>query len=346
MEAFILQIKENIDYQEQKLAHLWKARGKTNLLFLEQSANHTLDPENTAINQALTDSLLGAMASLVDYYCMYCFLKLGVKAEKITKVQYRQLNNQALLSAAAGKPASLDIFRKKFDEKITDISNKTLSEISPNDYWPALFSEAITSAISVAGIAACSEFSHGENGFLIDSTVRKFHEYMYRFYCNEFFSYGVKYNLFIDINNCLKHNIVPYVTPKLEDFEGEARAYSYVEFKKDAAIFLKPGLLKTLVDYDFDAMQEGLKQVYHGATKHRSDLERSWGMSDILRVDKRNGYLSQDKNTLYFFIDNVLIAKTRDASYVDVGISLKKTLNRLLDDIRYGMNLDMSEFDS
>ena len=347
IDKLILQVKENIDYQEGKLAYLWSAREKTNLAFLEQAANHTLDPQNTAINQALTDSLLNAMASLVDYYCMYCFLKMGVEKENITTVQYRAMNNRALLFATPNKLTSLDSIRVSFDELITGISKKALTDISIHDYWPALFGDAATSALLKAGIVLEGKFklSHDADGFKIDNKIRKFHCYMHRLYCNQFLCGGVKYSLFIEINNCLKHNIVPYVIPKLENFEDEGRAFSYIEFKNDNTVFLKPGLLKTLVDYDFDAMREGLEQVYSSKTSLRSDLERAWGMDDILRVDKGNGYLSQDENTLYFFIDNVLMAKTRDATFVDVGISLKRALGRLMEDIRWGMNLDMSEFD-
>ncbi|MBX8590244.1 hypothetical protein K5D56_12765 [Pseudomonas cichorii] len=347
MENLILQVKENIDYQESKLAYLWSARDKTNLTFLEQAANLALDPQNTTINQALTDSLLNAMASLVDYYCMYCFLKLGIRKEQVTKVQYRPMNNQALLLTNPNKLSSLDSVKAHFDECVTGISKKALKDISMHDYWPAFFGDAASSALLKVGVISKKQFrlSYGADGFEIDNVIRKFHFYMYRLYCNQFFCGGVKYNLFIDINNCLKHNVVPYITSKFEVFKNEERAFSYIEFKNDSTVFLRPGLLKTLVDYDFDAMREGLRQVYSTKNGLRSDLERAWGMDGILRVDKGNGYLSQDENTLYFFIDNVLMAKTRDGTFVDVGISLKRALGRLMEDIRWGMNLDMSEFD-
>ncbi|MBP4001372.1 hypothetical protein [Pseudomonas koreensis] len=347
VESLILQIQENINYQEGKLAYLWGAKEKTNFTFLEQAANNILDPQNAAVNQALTDSLLNAMASLVDYYCMYCFLKMGVKEEQITKVQYRPMNNQALLAASSNKLTSLDLIRESFDRNITEISKRKLADISTNDYWPAIFGDAATSVLFKVGVVPGKKFelAHGVDGFEINSKVRKFHYYMHRLYCNQFLSGGVKYNLFIDINNCLKHNIVPYVTPKLESFAHEERAFSYIEFKNDNTVFLKPSLLKTLVDYDFDAMREGLEQVRASNTNLRSELEIAWGMDDILRVDKENGYLSQDEKTLYFFIDNILMAKTREATFVDVGISLKRALGRLMEDIRWGMGLDMSEFD-
>jgi hypothetical protein len=345
--SLISQIKENIDYQEGKLAFLWSSRETTNLKFLQQSATQQeVDPENATVNQALTDALLNAMASLIDYYCMYCFLKMGVKKELITNVQYRPMNNYALLQAASFKASSLDVIKARLDEKLRDLSKLELNEICIHDYWPAFYGDAIASALAKTGIITSKKFeiNFTKNGFEIDSSIRKYHHLMYRFYSNQHFYGGVKYNIYMDINNCLKHNIVPYVTPKFENYEGEMRAFSYVEFKKSNSLFLKQGLLKTLVELDFDILRDGLKQVCNSETRIRSELEVAWGMDDILRVDKRNGYLSDDQKTLYFFIDNILMAKTREATYVDVGISLKKTLGRLLEDMRLGMNLDLSEF--
>lgn len=347
IESLLLQIKENIDYQHEKLNFLWSTREPTNLKFLQQSTTQQkVDEENATINQALTDAILNAMASLIDYYCMYCFLKMGAKKELITNVQYRPMNNHALLQASSKVP-SVENIRARLDEKLKELSKLEPGKINPHDYWPAFFGEAIASILAKTGVIESKKFeiSYTQNRFKIDNSIRKYHYLMERLYCNQYFYSGVKYNIYIDINNCLKHNIVPYVTPKLESYEGEERVYSYVEFKNSNSIFLKPGLLKTLVELDFDTLRDNLSQVYNSETRTRSALEISWGMDDILRVDKHNGYLSEDKNTLYFFIDNILMAKTREALYVDVGISLKKTLAKLLSDIRSGINLDLSEFD-
>ncbi len=353
MSGLIKQVEENIEYQVGKLSFLWGARDKTNDRLLEEAANQKVaDPENSAINQALTDAIMNSMASLIDYYCMYCFMKIGVKSDRILRVQYRPMNNHALSNASLFKEVGLEkssvkFIKSQFNSNITGLSGLDLASISIHDYWPAFFGDAISAALHDVRILSTKKFEYDykDGEFKIDTSVRKYHCYMHRLYCNEHFYGGVKYSIYVDINNCLKHNIVPYVTPKLEMFGGEQRGFSYFEFKKDSSIFLKPGLLRDLVELDFDELRLSLEQVYSRKTTHRCSLEQEWEMDDIIKVDKGSGYISKDQNTLYFFIDNVLMAKSRDATFVDAGLSLKKTLSRLIDDIKWGMNLELSEFD-
>ena len=168
---------------------------------------------------------------------------------------------------------------------------------------------------------------------------------MQKFYCNGHFCNGTKYNIYIDINNCLKHNIVPYITPRLEIFEGEQRGFSYFEFNSNTSIFLKPGLLRDIIELDFEVLRESLQEIADSPTNIRSKLEKSWELDDILRIDKKSGYISDDKKTLYFFVDNVLMAKTYETTFIDAGLSLKKALGRLIVDIEDGIKLDLRQFD-
>nr|WP_279153529.1 hypothetical protein [Pseudomonas mosselii] len=353
MNDLISQIEENINYQIDKLSFLWTARNKTNDQFLREASHKVKhDAENAVVNQALTDGLMNSMASLVDYYYIYCFIKLGIKSEWITKVQYRPLNNKFLISTTSQKEpgsnsSSVAFIKKKFDERIASLNESSTDKININDYWAAFFGDAISNILFDAKLLPTKKFEleYMEGELKINNLVHKYNCYMQKFYCNEHFSNGVKYNIYIDINNCLKHNIVPYVTPKFEIFEGEKRGFSYFEFKQSSSVFLKPGLLRDIVELDFDLLHKNIEQMYTSEVSTRSSLEISWEMCEILKVDKGSDYISSDGKTLYFFVDGILMAKTNEATYIDAGISLKRALGRLIEDIKYGMNLDLSQFE-
>ncbi|MBB4822199.1 hypothetical protein HNP29_005613 [Pseudomonas alcaligenes] len=348
METNILveEIKENIKYQEKKLNFLWGAREKTNQIFLNQAAREEEpDAENATMNQTFTDALLNSLASLIDYYYIFCFLKMGINEENITKIQYRPINNKALLSSSKFREKSVTQIKARVDSDFSSLAKLKASDF-PHEYWTVFHSEAIASILFNSGIKPeiIPQNFYTPSGLKIDSLIHKYHNHMQFFYCNRYFDHGVKYNIFLDINNCLKHNIVPYVRPSFENYDGEERAYAYIKIENKNSIFLKSGILKSLIEFDFDLMHDSLAQI-HNNTNIENKLEAYLEMNGILRIDMINGYLSKDQETLYFFIDNILMAKTKNAIYIDSYKSLKKTLSCLIGDIRLGMNLDLSEFD-
>ncbi|WP_148666913.1 hypothetical protein [Pseudomonas synxantha] len=202
-------------------------------------------PQNININQALTDSIMNSMASLIDYYYIYCFLKMGITEHHITKVQYRPLNNYNLRKTYPSKGknekiASMEHIRNDTRVRIIEVSQQDPSKLTGNDYWPIFFGNAIASHLKDTGMMDRTQnfnFDYCDDSFSIPSLALKYHEYMYRFYCNEHFSHGVKYNIFLDINNCLKHNIIPYVKPKIEKLAGELRGFLYFKFTNASKIF-------------------------------------------------------------------------------------------------------------
>lgn len=353
MTTLTKQIEENIEYQISKLSFLWSARDKTNDQFLREAAtqkNH--EKENAVINQALTDSLLNSMASLIDYYYIFCFIKMGANSNSITRVQYRAFNNKLLSSTTQfkepnKKDTSLAFISESFNDHLANLKKPEYDECNINDSWAAFFGDAISAHLFDAKLLTEKkfEFQYTEDGLTINTLVQKYHCYMQKFYCNGHFCNGTKYNIYIDINNCLKHNIVPYITPRLEIFEGEQRGFSYFEFNSNTSIFLKPGLLRDIIELDFEVLRESLQEIADSPTNIRSKLEKSWELDDILRIDKKSGYISDDKKTLYFFVDNVLMAKTYETTFIDAGLSLKKALGRLIVDIEDGIKLDLRQFD-
>lgn len=330
----------------------WNLREKTVKRLLEEVANKkTPDTENININQALTDSIMNSMASLIDYYYIYCFLKMGINEQDITKVQYRPLNNYNLRKTYPSKGknekvASMDHIINTTRAKITKTSQQDPSKLSVNDYWPIFFGNAIASHLKDTGMMDKKQnfdFDYCDDAFLIPNLALKYHEYMYRFYCNEHFSHGVKYNIFCDINNCLKHNTIPYVKPKIEKLAGELRGFLYFKFTNRSSIFLKPGILKSIVDMDFERLKNNLKSLHKNKNNYTFEIEKELGIDKIITTDQENGYIIDEE--LFFYIDHVLMRKTQDATYIEAGINLKLVLGKLITDIEQGINLKFSELE-
>jgi hypothetical protein len=161
-------------------------------------------------------------------------------------------------------------------------------------------------------------------------------------FCNFANASGVKHNIYIDINNFLKHNAVPYLSSQIENFQGELRIFSYYEIKNSHSLFLKDGILKDLVTADFEVLKVSLELKSSNSDNYGclSELENAWGLGNILSVDRVNGYISQNKVFLYFYIDGVLIAKSRDATLVDADKSLWNALCELRREIDRGLKFE------
>lgn len=346
------QIRENIEYQIKKLSMFWNLREKTIRRLLEEVANKkSPDIENININQALTDSIMNSMASLIDYYYIYCFLKMGITEHHITKVQYRPLNNYNLRKTYPSKGknekiASMEHIRNDTRVRIIEVSQQDPSKLTGNDYWPIFFGNAIASHLKDTGMMDRTQnfnFDYCDDSFSIPSLALKYHEYMYRFYCNEHFSHGVKYNIFLDINNCLKHNIIPYVKPKIEKLAGELRGFLYFKFTNASKFFLKTGILKSVVEMDFERLRKNLKVLHTDKKNYTFEIEKELGIDKVITTDSENGYISDGE--LCFYIDNVLMRKSHDATYIEAGINLKLVLGRLITDIEQGIRLKFSELE-
>ncbi|MFC4656586.1 hypothetical protein ACFO3I_16320 [Rheinheimera marina] len=352
---FTQKIEENIEYQFNKIYFLFGERNKTTKqLMKEVLEKKEPDSGNVTVNQALTDALINAMASLIDYYHIYCFIRIGLGIERITEVQYKPINNYALRSSSSLKNKNkdlptLDFIREQFNKKIAEICNMDIAGINKiplHDYWHAYFGEAISEILSKVGLTDKKfNFKFESNKFIIDKKIQKFHYYMNMFYCNEFSQNGAKYDIYIDINNCLKHNIVPYVKMKIISFENEERGYLHFEIKNEDVFFLRRGLLKSIVELSFDETSQILNLINEGESNTHSNADLKWIINNLFTIDKENGYINKDKDRLHFFVGNVLIEKSKDATYVDAAGSLKITLQNLIDDIKRGIGLDMSEFD-
>ncbi|MDP9686545.1 UNVERIFIED_ORG: hypothetical protein J2W82_000193 [Pseudomonas mohnii] len=346
----IKEFEKNISYQFEKIEALYMEREKTNIKYLNELLHPTqeIDQRNAVLNQAYSDALLNSMASLVDYYCILCMLKIGVPESKIRKIQYRSFNNKFLieknkLSEVDKKNATIDKLRTIFDAEISKIPEP--KTINSREYWMGFLGKAISSSLNEYG-ANVSEFQlsydASEDRLDIDLKIKKYFSYMYPLFCNICNSSGVKLNIYIDINNLLKHNAVPYLTTHIEQFQEERRIFSYFEIKNKHHTLLKDGILKDIVAADFESLKSNIDSKYSNITDYSflCELEKVWGLGRILTLDPKNSHISQDNKTLYIFVDNVLIAKNSEATLIDAGDSLLMALRVLKREIDRGLNYD------
>lgn len=349
------QAERNIHYKISKLEALCSARRKTNEKYLHEllQLNSSIDQENATLNQAFTDAILNSMASLIDYYCIYCLIRVGVPEEKITRIQYRSLNNKFLIDSSGfskkiKESPSIDALRKVFDIEISSCCGLEIKDINVHDYWICFLGDAISTTLHEYAITNDKRmkliFDSVEGRFKIESVVRQYYFYMRFLFCNHSNNAGAKYSIYIDINNFLKHNSVPYLTTKIESFEDEQRAFTYLEIKNHDRIFFKNGILKSIIEIDFDTLKKDLelKHSHQENYDFLCPLEEDWGLGRILKTDTQNGYISKDKATLYFFIDGILMAKNRESTLVDADLSLIGVLRELIREIKQGMKLDFS----
>ncbi len=350
MQDVAKEVEENIEYQIDKLEFLCSESVEENKIFLSDHLN-LLNPNKKSIkNQVYTDSILNAMASLIDYYCIYCFIKIGIREEKITKIQYRPINNKYLIKAREQNKKTdlkVDELQEFFHKRITDHTNLKPGEIDINDYWICFFGDAISCVLYEVGLVNernnALNYDAANNKFIIEKNVAKYFYYMNFLFCNRYSNSGVRYNIYVDINNCLKHNVVPHLAPKVESFNGEVRMYSYFKLKNSDSIFLKDGILKSIVKADFEILKSDFSRKSNNPSSPplQCTLENELGLGPIITLDPQNGYLSKDQETIYFFIDTILIAKNRDATLVDANNSLLDILRTLIREIRRGVHLDV-----
>lgn len=348
-EILIGDIEKNIRYQLKKVNALFQKRHETNLRYLHEyvSPGQELNEDNAILNQALSDALLSSMASLIDYYSICCMLKLGVPEEKIKKVQYRSLSNTFIIEKASipkseKESTTIDAILKQYAEATEN--NKNFKSLIGDDYWIGFLGRAISHTLKEYGALEDSTFElaydEEEDRIKVNPKVEQYYFYMRPLLCNAANSMGLKHNIYIDINNFLKHNAVPYLTNNVEKFIDEERIFSYFEIRNDHSSLLKEGVLKDLLLSGFLDLKDSLKskELNKDNYKFLCPLEKKWGLGRVLTLDPVNSYIDQNDDILYFYIGGVLVAKTKTAIWIDADKSLLTTLQELRREIDRGLN--------
>lgn len=302
-------------------------------------------------NQTLSDALLNAMATVIDYYFIYCNLTLGADISKITRVQYKNINNKFIIdnSPFKEKPkegTSLKWYTEKLKKEIEESSGLSYDKINLNDYWYCYLSSALSSLLHNYGVKIPKkiikfDFDESNHKLKIPKEIINFNKYFSPFYCNSYESMGVRYSIYLDINNCLKHNTIPYLIYQTETFKeyAEDRVFEFFEIENYKSVFLKDGsFLKDIITISFDDLKEGLKLKKDNDNFEICSLEEKWEIGRIIEIDHVNGYIDEEENSLYFFLGRVLFVKKRDSVLVDANKSYTDTLDRLFKDIEMGID--------
>jgi len=302
------------------------------------------DKDLKTLNQALGDAILNSMSSLIDYYCIYCMINIGVSKGKIRKVQYRPIGKSFLienscLTKEEKTKSSLDIFKKKFEERLQAECGIEAKDINLYHYWIGYLADAISSTLHEYGVLekkrASLAFDPSNNSLEFCSEITQYHNCMNFLYCNPCSNSGVRCSIYIDINNCLKHNAIPYVIQRIEEFKDpdEKIIYSFFEIENYKSVFLKDGFLREISEIDFNELKTNLEFKSANGNYELCPLEQKWEIRDIIRIDKTNGFVSKDGETLFFFVDGVFFAKTRKSTLIDAEKSFKAVLSFLIDQI-------------
>ncbi|MCM8743299.1 hypothetical protein [Pseudomonas koreensis] len=348
----IKNLENNIQYKFKKIEILYKQRCKTNNKYLNDCLNLGVknDEDNSILNQALSDAILNSMASLIDYYCICCMLKIGAAEDKVRKIQYRSSSNSFLIDKSSlSKPekltATIDTLRSDLRAKLSVFPN--IESVNVNDYWTAFLGDAISYTLKEYGVLESSAFkfkiSEKKGQLEIDSRVKQYFYYMEPLFCNAAIQLGLKYSIYIDINNFLKHNAVPFLSPQIDTFGAEQRIYSYFEIKSAQSAFLKDGILKDLVVLSFDEVKSELEIKQSNEDDYDlCQLEEKWGLGAILTIDRTNGFISSNKEFLHFYIGGILIAKSEHALLIEADECLWAAIldlhRELLPRLKYNFN--------
>lgn len=296
------------------------------------------------LNQAISDAILNSMATLIDYYCIYCMINIGIDVKRITRVQYRSIGKKFLIENSTLKKEqkekfSLALLKQEYEKKLFILSKMEIDQFNPNDYWTGYLADAISTILNTYGILESKkinlDFDQSKNHLIINEKIRDYHHCMRFFYCNPSSRTGVRYDIYLDINNYLKHNSIPRVMRRIEEFSNpkEQRIYSFFEIENYKLIFLKDGFLRDILEIDFNTLNQNLKFKFENDNYKLCSLEEEWEIGPIIMIDRKNGFISKDGETLFFYIDSVLLAKTKTSILVDSESSFKSVLGSLIAEI-------------
>lgn len=287
--------------------------------------------------QWLSDFMLNSMSSVIDYFYIYSMILLECPDNLLTRVQYKTLTSQDILD-----------YYKKIDNSITkreDIfsfnDNECKSEynIEYNKlevherrcyyyYYPVKF---ICKPLDI-NIDSKKIFKNEYDELRGNNFIQKYISLFSDFFCNNLDYSGVRFKIYIELNNYLKHNTIPIITPSIHGIKKENYIFSFFEIKNSHRVFLKKNsFIYEMMTIDFEYLKDELDS--HGTSPSLNNL---LGIDNLIKVDKINGHYNDD--TLIFFIDSILIHKKKDSILIDAACSFEKTISRLIKTINRNIN--------
>lgn len=334
--------KKDIDYTVVKLKYFINRRDK----YLNDLFNsHLQRPhmEHDILNEAqfYTDAILQTMATLTDYYFIWVSMKLGCKENKICSVQYKAFSDKMLIASYNAqkkvkvKVKSISSLSKEIDKEIQMITGKSSNELCPKSYDEYYFHYALSSVIKSWGIPKTERDSHK----LVDDVLYMGFYYLEPFMANSLILLGgVKYNIYLTINNYLKHNSVPVVIPIVEYFQNKPRIFAFFNIENEYAFFLRDSYLKEILLYDFDDFKKELCTMLD-QKKRSIEIPYTHTVFDHVNVDINNGCFNEKEGALYFFVDDIAFIKKKDSLLIEAAFSLQRAAVRLSEKIKSQMVL-------
>lgn len=284
--------------------------------------------------QVDADSLLNAYASLIDYYYIAIAYKMGGHEDIMNKVQYKKISNNLITKGVAWSDY-VDSLNKDLSKQF-EFKNDSLDKYFL--MWSNIFKQELVDwKVMAAKEPAYTE--HKEKSGKVSITphdkVREYDELTRFLHCNRTGT-GHKYNIFLELNNYLKHNRYPLVRYETQKLKTTTYAYSFYTIKKEEYSHLKTGIIRSFAEVDFYELKDALAHCYKKTGKY-SDLEMRLGIP-IIRVDYENGY--EYNSSLYFYLDNVLISRNHDSISIS-SRCLFTTSGRLIREIEKKLDLEI-----
>ncbi|HDO1340324.1 TPA: hypothetical protein P2Q90_004021 [Aeromonas veronii] len=348
MDAFerhnkIIETRKSIYYQNKKISALFRLRKQyvdcyLTLTFNESEVEHDEDLQNTC--QILHDGLLNAISSIIDYYNIFFMLKLGIPFKRLNDVQHKKINNHEIrecnknIKAKSNHEFFLNLYKYiRKDEQLKYIIDRKNKD--PWDCIQFLHGGAILNHLKSLDVIDGKQelYFIADNKLVYCEKVLECLNYLHNFICTNSITLGAQYNIYLDLNNFLKHNNVPFAEPHLEIFkENERRAYAYFEIKTTQYCYLKKGIIKYFAEVDFSRLRDCLNEKIKN--NEVTSIEKELGLPQLIKVDKENGFTSHDGSMLYFQIGKVMLARTKDSILIDSMSSLESTYIDLWRDIQ------------
>lgn len=173
---------------------------------------------------------------------------------------------------------------------------------------------------------------NGKIDIIPNEAIEEYYRLTNFLYCNKT-GIGHKFNIFLELNNYLKHNRYPLVKYEIQRIKDHDYAYAFYTIHQSEYHLLKDGIIRTFAEIDFDTLKEALKERYENRGT-LSNLEIEIGLP-IIDVDRANGY--ESNSCLYFQLDGVLISRSVDSISVNAH-SLFSVSGSLLREISKTLN--------
>lgn len=304
---------KNIDYQSKKLVLLSNTFDHSMKVAINLFSNRLsdedflIDQDEYFKAQVDADALLNAYASLIDYYYIFIAIKMNVPEHLINKVQYKKIANNLVTKGMS------------WSDFISDLKSVIVGKFGQKynlwDEYYYIWAEVFKKELVFWGVFDRNIKPYTEEKTKDGKVFITPHPLIQEYYSLTNFLHcyrngdGHKYNIFLELNNFLKHNRYPLLQYELHVLGGNTYAYAFYTIKKSDYKMLKDGILKIFAEIDFNVLKSALEHLSKD-TGTFSELEMELGMP-ILTIDKSNGYEYQ--GALYFYLSDVLISRKSDS---------------------------------